>query len=409
MNLALQASGAVLIVGPKWCGKTETAKQFAKSILYMQHPDFAESYLKMASLKPSELLDGETPRLIDEWQDAPVLWNAVRFTVDQRKERGQFILTGSVVPKIAKNMHSGTGRISRLTMRTMSLFESGESGGQISLSDLFEGKSKMTGASKLTIDDIAFAMLRGGWPETINEKNLEVAMQTVFNYIEALVNDDISRVDGKKRKPARVRSLLRSIARHTGAPVNNSTIFNDLTTNDETISDKTIADYIDALKKLYVLEDLPVWSASLRSKTAIRTTPKRYFTDPSAACVLLGASKEKLFSDFNTFGLLFESLAVRDLRVYADSLNGHVFYYRDKHGNEVDAIIELPDGRWGAIEIKMGSLEDDAAAKNLIKFKKSVNTEKMGEPSFLAIITASQIAHQRDDGVWAIPIGCLKD
>jgi len=409
MALALQSSGAVLVVGPKWCGKTETAKQFAKSILYMQHPDLAETYIKMASLKPSELLEGETPRLIDEWQDAPVLWNAIRFTVDQRKERGQFILTGSVVPSIVKNMHSGAGRISRLEMRTMSLFESGESTGEISLADLFRGETGMTGASKLSIDDIAFIMLRGGWPETVKETRTDVAMQTVFDYTEALINDDMSRVDGKKRNAVRVRSLLRSIARHISAPVNNSTILEDLTTNDKIISDKTIADYTNALKKLYVIDDLPVWSVSMRSKTAIRTTPKRHLTDPSIAGVMLGASREKLFQDFNTFGLLFESMVIRDLRVYADSLNGNVYYYRDKQGVEVDAIIELSNGCWGAIEIKMGGNEEEKAAKGLLKFEKRVNTEKMGKPSFLAIITATRIAYQRDDGVWVIPLGCLKD
>jgi len=409
MALALQSSGAVLIVGPKWCGKTETAKQHANSALYMQHPDFAESYQKMASLKPSELLEGETPRLIDEWQDAPVLWNAVRFTVDQRKERGQFILTGSVVPTIAKNMHSGAGRISRLVMRTMSLFESGESTGEISLAGLLNRETGMIGTSKLSIDDITYALLRGGWPETVKEKRADVAMQTVFDYTEVLINDDMSRVDGKKRNPARMRSLLRSISRHISAPVNNSTIFEDLAANDKIISDKTIADYTNALKKLYVIDDLPVWSVSMRSKTAIRTTHKRHLTDPSIAGVLLGASKEKLFQDFNTFGLLFESMAIRDLRVYADSLNGNVFYYRDKQGNEVDAIIELADGRWGAVEVKMGSTEEESAAKSLLKFKKNVNTEKMGEPSFLAILTATKIAYQRDDSVWVIPLGCLKN
>ena len=409
MELALQSSGAVLIVGPKWCGKTETAKQFAKSTLYMQHPDFAENYLKLASLKPSELLEGETPRLIDEWQDAPVLWNAIRFTVDERKKRGQFILTGSVVPKIAKNMHSGAGRISRLEMRTMSLFESGESTGEISLKSLFGKETGMIGTSKLSIDDIAHILLRGGWPETVKEKRANVAMQTVFDYVEVLINDDMSRVDEKRRNPTRVRSLLKSIARHTSAPANNATLLADLATNDESISDKTIADYITALKKLYVIEELPVWGTSMRSKAAIRTTPKRHMTDPSIAGVLLGANRGKLFNDFNTFGLLFESMAIRDLRIYADSLNGNVFYYRDKQGNEVDAIIELSDGRWGAVEIKMGSTEEDLAAKRLIKFRNSVNTEKMGESSFLAILTATQIAYQRDDGVWIIPIGCLKD
>jgi len=407
--LALQSSGAVLIVGPKWCGKTETAKQFAKSVLYMQHPDFAENYLKLASLKPSELLEGETPRLVDEWQDAPVLWNAVRFTVDQRKRRGQFMLTGSVVPKMVKNMHSGAGRFSRLTMRTMSLFESNESTGDISLTDLFNGKTGMIGTSKLTLDDVAYLLLRGGWPETVKGKNVAVVMQTVFDYVEAVINDDMSRVDGKKRKPARVRSLLRSVARHISLPVNNSTILKDLTANDEVISDKTIADYLNALKKLYVIDDLPIWSVTMRSKTAMRTTPKRHLTDPSIAGVLLGANREKLFNDLNTFGLLFESMAIRDLRVYADSLNGNVFYYRDKLGYEVDAIIELSDGRWGAVEIKLGGNEEEKTAKKLLKFKKNVNTEKMGTPSFLAIVTATQTAYQRDDDVWIIPLGCLKN
>ena len=409
MALALQSSGAVLIVGPKWCGKTETAKQFAKSALYMQHPDLAETHLKMASLKPSELLEGETPRLIDEWQDAPVLWNAIRFTVDRRKERGQFILTGSVVPATAKNMHSGAGRISRLEMQTMSLFESNESTGEVSLAALFRGETGMVGTSKLTIDDISYVMLRGGWPETVKEKRTDVAMQTVLDYINALLNDDMSRVDGKKRNPARVRSLLRSIARHISAPVNNATILADLTATDSTLSDKTIAEYANALKKLYVIDDLPVWGVSMRTKTAIRTTPKRHLADPSIAGVLLGANKEKLFRDFNTFGLLFESMAIRDLRVYADSLNGRVYYYRDKQDNEIDAVIELSDGRWGAVEIKMGGNEEESAARNLLKFKKNVDSERMGEPSFLAILTATQIAYQRDDSVWVIPLGCLKD
>jgi len=409
LNLQLQAMGAVLIVGPKWCGKTETAKQFAKSVLYMQDPDMAEHYRKMAEIKPSELLEGETPRLIDEWQDAPVLWNGVRHFVDKRGERGQFILTGSVVPKLAKDMHTGTGRIARMAMRTMSLYESGESAGQISLADLFDGKTGMIGTSKLTIDDIVYVLLRGGWPEIVKEANSKIALKTVYNYIEAVINDDMSRVDDKKRNPIRVRALLRSIARHISSPANNSTILKDLIANDEQLAENTIVDYINALKKLYVIEDLPVWRVSMRSKTAMRTTPKRHFTDPSIAGALLGASKEKLFKDFNTFGLLFESLVVRDLRVYAESLDGEVFYYRDKSGNEVDAIVELHDGRWGAIEIKMGRSEEEEAAGKLIKFRKNVNTDKMGEPSFLAIVTATQIAHQRDDGVWVIPLGCLKD
>jgi len=306
-------------------------------------------------------------------------------------------------------MHSGAGRISRLEMQTMSLFESNESTGEVSLAALFRGETGMVGTSKLTIDDISYVMLRGGWPETVKEKRTDVAMQTVLDYINALLNDDMSRVDGKKRNPARVRSLLRSIARHISAPVNNATILADLTATDSTLSDKTIAEYANALKKLYVIDDLPVWGVSMRTKTAIRTTPKRHLADPSIAGVLLGANKEKLFRDFNTFGLLFESMAIRDLRVYADSLNGRVYYYRDKQDNEIDAVIELSDGRWGAVEIKMGGNEEESAARNLLKFKKNVDSERMGEPSFLAILTATQIAYQRDDSVWVIPLGCLKD
>ena len=407
LKQALAASGAVLIVGPKWCGKTETAAQIAASAIYLQDPDLAESYQKMVSLMPSELLAGATPRLIDEWQDAPALWNAVRFTVDRRKERGQFILTGSVVPKMAENMHSGAGRISRLLMRPMSLFESRESTGEISLAELFAQNDGMVGRSALSVDDLAFALLRGGWPEAVKEKSRRVALQTVANYVEVLVSDDISRVDGRKRNPARVRTLLRVVARHISSPVSNATVLNDLLANDTGISDKTISDYTDALKQLFVIDDLPVWSVRLRSKTAIRTTAKRQLSDPSIAATLLGASKEKLFSDFETFGLLFESTVIRDLRVYADSMGGDVFYYRDKLGNEVDAIIELPDGRWGAIEIKMGSNEEEKAAKNLRKFINSVDTKKMGEPSFAAIITASQLAYRRTDGVWVIPLSCL--
>lgn len=408
LEFLLKSSGAVLIVGPKWCGKTESAKQMAKSIIYMQDPDEAENYQKLASLKPSELLIGETPRLIDEWQDAPGLWNAVRHVVDQRAERGQFILTGSVVPNMTKNMHSGAGRIARLTMRTMSLYEQGVSTGEISLTELFDGVTKLIGTSSLSIDDIAHLILRGGWPQTATEPDIEIAVQNVKNYVETLINDDISRIDGKRRSVTRVRSLLRSISRHISSPAANATIMRDMKAHDETISDKTVADYLNVLKKLFVIEDLSVWNASMRSKVAMRTSPKRHLTDPSIASLMLGATKEKLFRDFNTFGFLFESLAVRDLRVYADSLNGSVFFYRDKLSNEVDAIIELDDGRWCAIEVKMGSGEEDEAASKLIKFAKNVNTEKMGKPSFLAIVTATKIGFRRDDGVFVIPLGCLK-
>jgi predicted AAA+ superfamily ATPase len=408
LTIQLEISGAVLIVGPKWCGKTRTAEEKANSVIYMQDPDHAASYKLLADTKPSELLVGETPRLIDEWQVAPVLWNAVRFAVDKRRMRGQFILTGSVIPPQYDDMHTGTGRISRIMMRTMSLFESGESNGEISLGDLFNGKADMFGKSELAIEQIAFILTRGGWPEAVNETNKSYAIKIVDNYLTAIVNQDISNIDKVERNPDRVQALLRSIARNISTQAKTSTLLNDLIENDESLSDKTINDYLIALNKLYVLEDLPAWSPHLRSKRAIRTTAKRHFIDPSIATAALHADVKKLMGDFETFGLLFESLCIRDLRVYADGLGGKVYHYRDQLGNEVDAIIQLKDERWGAIEIKMGAGEIEAAAENLLKFRNNINTAKTPEPSFLMVLTATEYAFQMKNGVWVVPLGCLK-
>jgi len=409
LALSLEAMGAVLIEGPKWCGKTRTAEHIAKSVLYLQDPDTFEENMLKAKTKPSLLLHGATPRLLDEWQVAPVLWNAVRFAVDKRQETGQFILTGSVVPVRTEDMHSGTGRISRMKMRTMSLFESGESSGEISLQDIFDGKTELYGKSKVTLEQIAFILTRGGWPAAVNEKNERLALKKASDYYEAVVNEDISRVDNVEKSPDRVRNLMRSLSRNISSEAGTSTILNDLRANDELLSQVTVDQYINALKMLFVIDDLPAWSPSLRSKTAIRKTAKRHFSDPSIATAALGATTQRLFQDFCTFGLLFEALCIRDLRVYADSLGGQVYHYRDARGVEVDAILQMRDGHWGAVEVKMGAGDIETAATNLLRFKENIDTTRMPEPSFLMVLTATESAFQMDNGVWVVPLGCLKN
>jgi len=401
--------GAVLIEGPKWCGKTSTAENIAKSVLYMQDPDTFDENMLKAKTKPSLLLEGETPRLLGEWQVAPVLWNAVRFAVDKRQKTGQFIMTGSVVPVRTDDMHSGTGRISRMKMRTMSLFESGESSGEISLCDIFEQKTGMFGKSKVTLEQIAFILTRGGWPAAVNESDEVLALKKAADYYDAVVSEDISKVDNIGKNPDRVHSLMRSLSRNISSEAGTTTILNDLRANDESLSQVTIDQYINALKTLFVIDDLPAWSPSLRSKTAIRTTAKRHFSDPSIAAAALGATTKRLFNDFNTFGLLFEALCIRDLRVYADSMDANVYHYRDAKGVEADAIIQMKDGSWGAAEVKMGAGNIETAAKNLLGFKANIDTAKMREPSFLMVLTATETAFQMENGVWVVPLGCLKN
>lgn len=406
----LEASGAVLIEGPKWCGKTRTATEISKSQLFMQDPDKAVSYMKAADTKPSLLLKGETPRLLDEWQVAPVLWDAVRFTVDQRGEPGQFILTGSAVPQDNVVQHTGTGRISRLMMRPMSLFESGESNGSISLSALFDGETNIEAFSELTIEQIAFAIVRGGWPASIGETEKN-SLRHAIDYVEAVINADVSRVDNIEKNPVRVRALLRSLSRNISTLATIKTIHDDIALGDadESISEKTISQYLNALNRIFVTENLSAWNPALRSKTAIRTSPKRQFVDPSIATAVMRLTPERLLDDFNYFGFLFESLCDRDLRIYSEAIDGEVFHYRDSSGLEADAVIALNDGRWAAIEIKLGSQEIEDAAKHLIELKNKVNTEKMQEPSFLMVLTGTEIAYRRDDGVLIVPIGCLKN
>lgn len=403
----LRSSGAVLITGCKWCGKTMTASQKAKSRLFMQNPDLGPQYLLTADIKPSVLLEGETPRLIDEWQMAPVLWDAVRFMVDERRSKGQFILTGSAVPKDNVTAHTGTGRISRLMMRPMSLFESKDSNGEISLGDLFEGKTGMTGHSELTIKKIAYLICRGGWPGAL-DMDSEDALETSRNYVDAIVSEDISRVDGIDRNPKRVEAILKSLARNIATIATNTTVLGDVIGNDLSMSMTTLDEYLNALRRIFVIEDQPAWSPSLRSKTAIRTSDKRHFVDPSIATAILGISPARLLEDFNTFGFLFESLCTRDMRIYAQANDGRVFHYRDKNGLEADIIIELRDGRWGAVEVKMGNKQIEEAAENLKKLASKVDIEKNGSPSFLMVITGGEYAYQRADGVWNVPVGCLR-
>lgn len=406
----LAASGAVLIEGPKWCGKTRTALENSKSHLFMQDPDKAISYLKAADTKPSLLLKGDTPRLLDEWQTAPVLWDAVRFMVDQRGKSGQFILTGSAVPKDNVVQHTGTGRISRLLMRPMSLYESMESNGSVSLKALFDGETEIDNFSTLTIEQIAFAIVRGGWPASIGESE-KIALRHAIDYVEAIINADVSRVDGIEKNPVRVRALLRSLSRNISTLATIRTIHNDIAMGDtdESISEKTISQYLGALDRIFVTENLPAWNPALRSKTAIRTSPKRQFVDPSIAAAVMRLTPSRLLDDFNYFGFLFESLCDRDLRIYAEAIDGQVFHYRDGSGLEADAVIALNDGRWAAVEVKLGSKEIEDAAVHLLELKNKVNTEKMREPSFLMILTGTEIAYRREDGVYVVPLGCLKD
>lgn len=404
----LEVSGAVLIEGAKWCGKTSTAHQAAASVLYMQDPDKADTYRTMADTKPSLLLQGAVPRLIDEWQMAPVLWDAVRFEVDRRGTLGQFLLTGSAVPTDGATAHTGTGRIARMLMRPMSLYESLESTGSVSLKELFEGRTEIEGASGMTIERIAHAICRGGWPAAVKHKG-PAALRMATNYVEAVINLDVQRVDGVEKNPERVRTLLRSLARNVSTLATAQTIKADVEANDMSISEKTLTGYLNALRRIFVVEDLPAWQPSLRSKTAIRTAAKRHFVDPSIATAVLRTSPEGLLEDFETFGLLFEALCTRDMRVYAQADDGEVFHYRDKTGLEADMIVALHDGRWAAVEVKLGNRQIEQAAANLLKLRERVNTDRMGEPSFLMVLTGGEFAYRRSDGVLVVPVGCLKD
>lgn len=324
-----------MIEGPKWCGKTTTAEQFAASILYMDDPEKREQNITMSELNPKRLLMGETPRLIDEWQLAPKLWDAIRFEVDHRGELGQFVLTGSAVPVETKEIsHSGTGRFAWLTMRPMSLYESGDSTGEVSLKALFDGVTEIDGGSNLDIERLAFLVCRGGWPQAVDMRD-EIALDQALDYYDAVVHSDINRADNVQKNPERVRKLMRSYARNQGGQIPNTVLAQDIAASDETpINEETVASYVNALRKIFVVEDMPAWNPNLRSKTAIRSSDTRYYIDPSIAVAALGIGPNDLINDLKTFGFLFETLCVRDLRVFADALNGDVYHYRDKEGQE---------------------------------------------------------------------------
>jgi len=407
LNNLLESSGAVLVEGAKWCGKTQSSIQIAKSVVYMQDPDEGPGYMAMVDTKPSLLLEGTPPLLIDEWQMAPVLWDAVRFAVDKRGTVGQFILTGSVTPDENNTAHSGTGRIARMLMRPMSLYESKESNGTVSLKALFEGKADIGARSTLTIELIAQAICRGGWPAAVLMK--KQTPQVAVNYVESIINIDIKNADNTEKSPERVRVLLQSLARNISTMASVKTIMDDIKANESSITDKTLNSYLNALRRIFVIEDVPAWQPSLRSKTAIRTASKRQFVDPSIAAAVMRTDPQGILRDFETFGFLFESLCTRDLRVYAQACDGEVFHYRDKSELESDLIVKLHDGRWAAVEVKLGNKQIEVAANNLIKLSQKIDTQKMNQPSFLMVLTGGQVAYRRPDGVLIVPIGCLRD
>lgn len=411
LRARLRRKGAVLIEGPKWCGKTTTAEQHAASILYMADPQKRKQNLQAAKMNVGNILNGVVPRLIDEWQIAPTLWDSVRFEVDQRNEVGQFILTGSSVPpKSDEIYHSGTGRFAKLLMRPMSLFESGESSGSVKLQDLFQHSDSIEGESKIDIAELAYLICRGGWPGALGLSR-EDALGQAFDYYDLVCDSDVSRVDDVVRNAQRVRLLMRSYARHQGSMATVGTILSDMKANEASdLSDNTIYDYIKVLKKIFVIEDMPAWNPNLRSKTAIRTSDNRYFIDPSIATAALGIGPNDLIDDLETMGLFFETLAVRDLRVYADALDGQVYHYRDKSGLECDTVLHLRNGSYGLIEIKLGG--DDlieSGAKSLKALSEAIDTTRMHQPSFMMVLTGiGDFPYRRDDDVWVVPIGCLR-
>ncbi|WP_400209497.1 ATP-binding protein [Candidatus Methanarcanum hacksteinii] len=407
----LRGKGAVLIEGPKWCGKTTTAEQVSKSTLSVDDPSTVNTNKILSEIDPERLLTGDHPRLLDEWQVAPKLWDAVRHHVDRHKGHGQFILTGSSVPAdISETIHSGTGRFGWLVMRPMSLYESGDSTGDVSLASLFESQP-ISGCSNLDLDRLTFLICRGGWPESVDMDD-DVALDQAFDYIDAVIRNDMSRVDNIRRDPQKVRMLLRSYARNQGTQISQASISADISSNDtEGVSEETVSEYLQALRKLYVIEDMKAWNPNLRSKTAIRTSDTRYFVDPSLAAASLRIGPQDLINNLNTTGFFFEALAVRDLRVYAESLDGDVYHYKDNLDNECDVVIHLRDGRYALLEVKLGGERlIDEGVRTLKDVLRRIDTDKMGKPAFMAIITGTErYAYRRDDGIIILPLGALKN
>lgn len=415
----LDSCGTVLVEGSKWCGKTTTAEQAAGSVVYMADPEDGPRNIQLAKTSPKYLLQGDTPRLIDEWQVVPPLWDAVRFEVDHRRSVGQFILTGSAVPvQRDEIIHTGTGRIVSMVMRPMSLYESGDSTGEVSLQDLFEQPVQLTAKANLTIDSLAFVLCRGGWPFAIDMRSQRSALKQATIYYQGVVGSgtgegsDVSRADNVRRDPERVKRLMRSLSRHQGTQASLATIYQDLQGNDDgSLNEDTIASYIKALKRIFVVEDMPAWNPNLRSKTAVRTSDTRYFVDPSIAVAALGIGPKDLINDLETFGLLYETMAVRDLRVYAEALDGMVYHYRDKNNLECDAVIHLRDGHYGLVEIKLGGSDlIEQGASSLKTLAQKIDTTRMPAPSFLMVLVGvGNYAYRREDGVYVIPVGCLRN
>lgn len=405
LKLELEAFGAVLITGPKWCGKTTTALKHSNSSINLQDSINKQNYLDILSVNPDALLNEQSPMLIDEWQEAAFLWDYVRQTVDKKNQKGLYILTGSSSFNESLISHSGVGRISRLTMRTLSLYESLHSNGLVSLNDLFNNRTFTPGRSNITINDYAELVIRGGFPDTIN-RPMNIVKRQLRGYIDIIANQEIKTVYGPVKNSNIVKKTLKSLARHIGTQASQATIIKDLANEEIDIHRTTLANYINAFRDLYIIEDLPAWTPRLRSKANVRTLDTRHFIDPALAASMLNANVNDLLVDFNTFGLLFESLVIRDLRIYTDYLGGHVSHYRDSYGYEVDAVIHLDNGKWGLIEVKLGSKDIDNAAANLLKIKETIATNK--DPSFLMIITGGELAYERKDGVYVVPIGCLK-
>ena len=418
LKLRLEAFGAVQIKGPKWCGKTTTAEMQAKSVIKMQDPDTREGYLAAARTKPSLLLKGETPRLIDEWQVAPVLWDAVRHAVDERRLRGQFILTGSTVIDDDEIMHTGTGRISKMSMYPMSLYESKESNGKISLRELFDNKElDIDGiVSNLSIEELIFAACRGGWPASLDDMSMAAKLLIARDYIDVICSEDISKVDKVQRNPALAKLILRSYSRNLCTLAKKTSMLADVSVEMDGTSTKTFDDYVEALEKLFVIEDIEAWCPAIRSATVIRTGKKRCFVDPSIAVAAMGASPQSLELDLKTFGFIYECMCVRDLRIYSQAMGGTLSYYHDRYGLEADAVLHLDDGRYALIECKLGSREIEDGAKHLLELKNLIIERNKKEtqmplrlPDLLIILTGGELAYTREDGVKIIPLGCLKD
>ena len=403
----LETFKAIALVGPKFCGKTTLAEQYTKSSIIL-NPLNKTDYKTMLQLAPQDFLSGPYPKLIDEWQLIPEVWDIVRHHVDRVEDRGLFILTGSSAANFGDTSHSGAGRIVRVMLRPMSLYEAGASTGDVSLRNLFQGQGFEAQKSRLSVVEYALWIIKGGWPESIGDSEQQ-SIRRMRSYVDALCKEDINKVTDKKYNEMRTKKILQSLARYTASETTNIRILEDMRSLDAATAEGTLIDYLDVLNKLYIIEDLNGWNPNLRSKTVIRSTPARFFVDPSIGASMLSLTTEKLMNDFQTFGLFFESLVVRDLRIYAESLDGEVYRYKDKNGLEIDAVIQLSDGCWGAIQIKMGSHLFDEAAAKLISFSNKVDQAAMGKPSFLAILSATEYAYVRDDGVYVVPIGCLKE